>query len=87
MFHIIEIILEFIFLGTIDAMSSKRVPMILRVLVATVLLAIYLGLFTLLLVVGINTGSAMLIVVAFVVLILIAVLVIPKIRQIKKQTK
>ena len=87
MFHIIEIVLEFIFLGTIDAMSSKRVPMILRVLVATVLLAIYLGLFTLLLVVGINTKSAMLIVVAFVVLILIAVLVIPKIRQIKKQTK
>ena len=87
MFHIIEIILEFIFLGTIDAMSSKRVPMILRVLVATVLLAIYLGLFTLLLVVGINTRSAMLTVVAFVVLILIAVLVIPKIRQIKKQTK
>jgi len=87
MFHIIEIILEFIFLGTIDAMSSKRIPLILRVLVATVLLALYLGLFALLLVVGINTGSATLIVIAFVVLLLIAVLVIPKIKQIKKQTK
>ena len=87
MFHIIEIILEFIFLGTIDAMSSKRVPLILRVLVATVLLVLYLGLFALLLVVGINTGSATLIVVAFVVLLLIAVLVIPKIKQIKKRTK
>lgn len=87
MFHIIEIILEFIFLGTIDAMSSKRVPLILRVLVATVLLALYLGLFALLLAVGINTGSATLIVVAFVVLLLIAVLVIPKIKQIKKRTK
>lgn len=87
MFHIIEIILEVIFLGSIDAMSSKRVPMILRVFAATVLLAIYFGLFTLLLVVGINTGSTMLIVVAFVVLILSAVLVIPKIRQIKKQIK
>lgn len=87
MFHIIEIILEFIFLGTIDAMSSKRIPLILRVLVATVLLALYLGLFALLLVVGINTGSATLIVIAFVVLLLIAVLVIPKIKQIKKRTK
>ena len=87
MFHIIEIILEFIFLGTIDAMSSKRIPLILRVIVATVLLALYLGLFALLLVVGINTGSATLIVIAFVVLLLIAVLVIPKIKQIKKRTK
>ena len=87
MFHIIEIILEFIFLGTIDAMSSKRIPLILRVLVATVLLALYLGLFALLLVVGINTGSATLIVIAFVVLLLIAVLVIPKIKQIMKRTK
>lgn len=87
MFHIIEIILEFIFLGTIDAMSSKRIPLILRVLVATVLLALYLGLFALLLVIGINTGSAPLVVIAFVVLLLIAVLVIPKIKQIKKRTK
>ena len=87
MFHIIEIILEFILLGTIDVMPSKRVPTILRVLVATVLLAIYLGLFALLLVVGIDTGSATLIVIAFVVLILIAFLVIPKIKQIKKRTK
>ena len=87
MFHIIEIILEFIFLGSIDAMSSKQVPLILRVLVATVLLALNLGLFALLLVVGINTGSATLIVVAFVVLLLIAILVIPKIKQIKKRTK
>lgn len=87
MFHIIEIILEIIFLGSIDAMSTKQVPVVLRVFAATVLLAIYFGLFALLLVVGINTGSTMLIVVAFVVLILSAVLVIPKIRQIKKQIK
>lgn len=40
-----------------------------------------------LLIAGINTGNATLIVVAFVVLLLIAVLVIPKIKQIKKQTK
>lgn len=45
------------------------------------------GLFALLLIAGINTGNATLIVVAFVVLLLIAVLVIPKIKQIKKQTK
>lgn len=87
MFHIIEIILEIIFLGSIDAMSTKQVPVVLRVFAATVLLAIYFGLFALLLVVGINTGSTMFIVVAFVVLILSAVLVIPKIRQIKKQIK
>ena len=85
MFSIIEIILEIILLGTIGTTSSKRVPMILRVLVATVLLAIYFGLFALLFVVGINTGSVLLIVIAFVVLILIAILVIPKSRQIKNR--
>ena len=87
MFHIIEIVLEFIFLGTIETISSKQVPMILRILVATALLALYLGLFALLLVVGINTSSTTLIVVAFVVLILIAVLVFPKIKQVKSQAK
>lgn len=87
MIHSIEFVLEFIFLGTIDSISSKRVPMILRVFGATILVAIYFGLFNLLLIVGINTGNAILIMVAFVVLILVAVIVMSKIRQIKKQTK
>lgn len=81
----IEIILEFIFLGTIDAIPSKRVPFIVRVLLATILLSVYMGLVLLLFIAGFQSKNVMLVVVAGVVLFLAAALIFPKLKRIKSK--
>jgi len=52
---VIEIILEFILLDTIDAIPSKRVPLIARVLLAIILLTVYIGLVLLLFIAGVQS--------------------------------
>ena len=81
----IEIVLEFILLGAIDAIPSKRAPIVLRVLLAIILLTIYVGLVLLLLTAGIQSKNAMLVFVACIVFLLITILIFPKLKRIKKQ--
>ena len=82
---ILEILLECVLVGTVEVLPSKKVPMVMRVLLAVVLLTLYIGLFALLLTIGIKSGNTMLIVVACIVLIIIAVWVFPKVKKIKKR--
>lgn len=82
---IVEIILEFILLGTIDTISSKKVPIIARVLLAIILLTFYIGLVLLLCIAGICSKNLMLIVVAGIVLFAVAALVFPKLKQLKRK--
>lgn len=81
----IEIVLEFILLGTIDIIPSKRVPIIVRVLLATILLTVYIGLVLLLFIAGVQSKNAMLISVAGIVFILVAALIFPKLKRIKSK--
>lgn len=81
----IEIVLEFILLGTIDIIPSKRVPIIVRVLLATILLTVYIGLVLLLFIAGIQSKNAMLIAVAGIVFILVSALIFPKLKRIKNK--
>lgn len=66
--NIIEIFLELILDGVIEAAGSKKVPMPIRIALGAVLSILVLGLFALLLFVGIHAGSGMLIVLSVVVL-------------------
>ena len=82
---ILEILLECILVGTAEVLPSKKVSMVMRVLLAVVLLTLYIGLFVLLLTIGIKTGNTVLIAVACMVLIIIAVWIFPKVKKIKKR--
>lgn len=82
---IIEIVLEFILLGTIDTIPSKRVPFIIRMLLAVILLTVYVGLVLLLFIAGVQSKNVMLVVVAGVVLFLAAALIFPKLKRIKNK--
>jgi len=65
---IIEVVLELILDGMVETASSKKVPMPIRIALATILGLLVLALFGLLLWVGISSGSALLIVLAVVLL-------------------
>ena len=83
---VIEIILEFILLDTIDAIPSKRVPLIARVLLAIILLTVYIGLVLLLFIAGVQSKkNAALVAVAGIVLFLGAALIFPKLKRIKSK--
>lgn len=83
---IVEVALEFILLGTIDAIPSKKIPMFLRVLLATILLTVYIGLTLLLFVAGIQSKDLKLIFVAGLILFLVAVLILPKVKHIRSKS-
>jgi len=65
---IIEVVLELILDGMVETASSKKVPMPIRIALATILGLLVLALFGLLLWVGISSGSVLLIVLAVVLL-------------------
>ena len=65
---IIEVVLELILDGMVETASSKKVPMPIRIALAAILGLLVLTLFGLLLWVGISSGSALLIVLAVVLL-------------------
>ena len=65
---IIEVVLELILDGMVETASSKKVPMPIRIALAAILGLLVLALFGLLLWVGISSGSALLIVLAVVLL-------------------
>ena len=66
---LIELVLELVLDGMIEAAGSKRVPMPIRIALAAILAVLVLGLFGLLLWVGIGSGSVLLIVIDVVLLI------------------
>lgn len=66
---IIELILELILDGMVEAAGSKKVPMPIRIALGAVLSLLVLALFALMLYVGINSGSVVLIVITFALLI------------------
>lgn len=82
---VIEIILEVILLGTIDAIPSKRVPLIVRVRLAIILLTAYIGLALLMFIAGVQSKNTMLVAVAGIVLFLVAALIFPKLKRIKSK--
>lgn len=65
---IIEVVLELILDGMVEAAGSKKVPMPVRIVLTAVLGLLALALFGLLLWVGISSGSALLIVLDVVLL-------------------
>ena len=65
---IVEAVLELILDGMVEAANSKKAPMPIRIALAAILGLLVLALFGLLLWVGIGSGSALLIVLAVVLL-------------------
>ena len=83
--NIFAMILEVVLGGGIETAASEKAPLAVRVVSAILLLTICLGLFTLLLVIGMKSDSIMLVVTAFIVLLSTITLVLLKIRQIRDQ--
>ena len=65
---IVEVVLELILDGMVEAANSKKAPMPIRIALAAILGLLVLALFGLLLWVGISSGSVLLIVLAVVLL-------------------
>ena len=78
---IIEILLELIFDGMIDATGSKKVPMPIRIALGILLPAIVVGVCGLLLYIGINSGSILLIIISVVLLAAAAIWVYSKVKK------
>ena len=78
---IIEVVLELILDGMVETASSKKVPMPIRIALATILGLLVLALFGLLLWVGIGSGSALLIVLDVVLLAACIALVFFKVKK------
>ena len=68
---VIEIVLELILDGMIEAIGSKKVPMPIRIGLVVLLAAIVVGVCGLLLYVGISSGSLLLIIISIVLLLLL----------------
>ena len=61
---IFEIVFEFIVQGSLDAVQDQKVPVIVRILSALILLTVYGGLTALFLCLGIRNKSILLIIIA-----------------------
>lgn len=61
---IFEIVFEFIVQGSLDAVQDQKVPVIVRILSALILLTVYGGLTALFLSLGIRNKSILLIIIA-----------------------
>lgn len=81
---ILEIILEVILEGAVDASTDRKVPLPVRILLAAVLIALYLGFFGFFLYLGIREGEPVVIAVVVFVFLMCAAAVIWKYRQMKK---
>ena len=78
---IIEIILELILDGMIEATGSKKVPMPIRIGLGILLAAIIIGVCGLLLYVGIASGSILLIIISVVLLVAATVWIYSKVKR------
>ena len=82
---IIEMILELILDGMVEAAGSKKVPMPIRIALGAILSLLILALFTLLLYVGISSGSVVLIVIAIVLLLAVVIGAAYKVKAFKSR--
>ena len=80
----IELILELILDGAIEAAGSKRVPMPVRIILASMILALVFGVCGLLVYIGVDIGNAGLIVLGTAIIVVFIILAIVKIRKHKK---
>lgn len=81
---ILEIVLEVILEGAVDLSTDRKVPLPVRILLAAVLIALYLGLCGALLYLGIREDEPIVILIAVFIFLMCAVAVICKYRQMKK---
>ena len=81
---IIELVMEIIMEGAIEAAESRRVPWPVRILLIAFLLVFFLGLFAILLIAGISNDSVVMIVIAFLYLVAVIAGVVYKVRKYKK---
>lgn len=81
----IELILELILDGAIEAAGSKRVPMPVRILLAAMIMALVFSVCGLLIYIGVGTGNAGLKILGTAIVVVFIVLAIVKIRKYKKQ--
>ena len=80
----IELILELILDGAIEAAGSKKVPILVRIILAAMILALVFGICELLIYIGVDTGNARLTVLGTAIVVVFIVLAIVKIRKHKK---
>ena len=80
----IELILELILDGAIEAAGSKKVPMPVRIILASMILALVFGVCGLLVYIGVDIGNAGLIVLGTAIIVVFIILAIVKIRKHKK---
>lgn len=82
---IIEMILDLILDGMVEAAGSKKVPMPIRIALGAILSLVVLALFALLLYVGIRSGSVVLIVIAVILLVAVVIGVALKVKAFKSR--
>lgn len=77
---VIELILELVFDGVIEATGSKKVPLPIRIALAAVIVAFIGGICALLIIVGADSGSMGMILVAVVLLVIFVGFAVYKIK-------
>lgn len=82
---VLELILEIILEGSMEATSSRRVPLFLRILLAVLLLGFYGFICFLLLAIGIQQKEPILIFIGFCICALAAYVVIDRIIKIRRR--
>ena len=73
---IMEILLELIFEGTLEMVTSKKIPMFIRLLAAVLLLAFYIGFGGVLIYIGIKHKSIVVIICAVVLLLVVWIVIV-----------
>ena len=81
----LDIIFELILNGAIEAVGSKKVPIVFRIALALVLLIFIYGVCGLLTYVGIETGNTALAVLGVLLLVIFTVLIISKVKNHKQK--
>lgn len=80
---LLELILEIILEGAIDAVTETKIPLLIRILLAVALLALYLGFAGAIIYFGISSKNALVIAIGIFVLLLIAFAVCCKYKKLR----
>lgn len=78
---ILEFILELVLDGAVELASSRKVPVPIRILLGSIILVCFLGIFGLLLFIGIDIGSDFMIAIAILIFASFLYLVFKKIKN------
>lgn len=82
---IVEIILDIVWEGAMEAAGSKKVPMPVRIILASVILIFMLCMVALVLWIGVSNQSVILTLIAIAMLVGFAYLCFSKVRQFKRK--